>query len=76
VEGAAGFGFRAIGEDGTRQQMVSARYIYRELLKHVIAMFETGTPPISIHETLEMIAFIEAALRSAETGRRVSLPRV
>jgi predicted dehydrogenase len=76
VEGAAGFGFRAVGESGTRQEMVGGRYIYRELLKRVIAMFETGESPIDVHETLEIIAFIEAALQSAETGRRVSLPVV
>ncbi len=76
VKGVAGFGFRAVGETGTRQEMVSAQYIYRELLKRVIAMFETGEPPIDIRETLEIIAFIETALRSAETGRREHLPAV
>jgi len=76
VEGVAGFGFRAVGETGTRQELVSAQYIYRELLKRVIAMFETGEPPIDVRETLEMIAFIEGALKSAETGRRADLPAV
>jgi len=76
VEGVAGFGFRAVGETGTRQEMVSAQYIYRELLKRVIAMFETGEPPIDVHETLEIIAFIEAALESAATGQREDLAAV
>ncbi len=76
VEGVAGFGFRAVGETATRQEMVSARFIYRELLKRVIAMFETGEPPVDIHETLEIIAFIETALQSAESGKRVSMPTV
>lgn len=76
VEGVAGFGFRAVGETGTRQELVSAQYIYRELLKRVIAMFETGEPPLDIRETLEIIAFIETALRSAETGRREDLPAI
>ena len=75
VEGVAGFGFRAVGETGTRQELVSAQYIYRELLKRVIGMFETGKPPIDIHETLEMLAFIEAALESAKTGQRVNVAR-
>lgn len=76
VEGVAGFGFRAVGETGTRQELVSAQYIYRELLKRVIAMFETGEPPIDVRETLEIIAFIETALKSAETGGREDLPVV
>lgn len=76
VEGVAGFGFRAVGETATRQEMVSAQYIYRELLKRVIAMFETGEPPIDVRETLEIIAFIETALKSAETGQREELPVV
>lgn len=76
VEGVAGFGFRAVGETGTRQELVSAQYIYRELLKRVIAMFETGAPPLDIRETLEIIAFIETALKSAETGQREELPAV
>lgn len=76
VEGVAGFGFRAVGETGTRQELVSAQYIYRELLKRVIVMFETGEPPLDIQETLEIIAFIETALRSAETGRREDLPAI
>lgn len=76
VEGVAGFGFRAVGETGTRQELVSAQYIYRELLKCVIAMFETGEPPLDSRETLEIIAFIETALRSAERGRREDLPAI
>ncbi len=74
VEGSAGFGFRAVGETGTRQEMVSAQFIYRELLKQVIAMFETGKAPIDVRETLEIIAFIEAALEAAKTGERVEIP--
>ncbi len=76
VEGVAGFGFRAVGETGTRQELVGAQYIYRELLKRVVTMFETGDPPIDIRETLEMIAFIEAALESADAGQRVKLAAV
>jgi len=64
------------GETGTRQEMVGAQYIYRELLRRVIAMFETGEPPLDVRETLEIIAFIEAALQSAQTGRRADLVAV
>lgn len=73
VRGAGGFGFRAIGEDDARQQIVGTRFIYRELLKRVIAMFATGERPIDPRETLEIIAFIEAAVESARTGRPVDV---
>ncbi len=71
LRGSGGFGFRAIGTDGSRQQMVSEQFIYRELLKRVIEMFETGESPIDMRETLEIVAFIEAAVESARTGERV-----
>ena len=40
----------------------------RELLKKIIEMFETGKPPLPIEETVEIIAFLEAALKSANSG--------
>lgn len=76
AEGVAGFGFRVVGTEGHRALLVGTEYIYRELLKRVIEMFETGEPPFDIRETLEIIAFIEATLKSAETGRRVPVERV
>jgi virulence factor len=42
--------------------------LYRELLKQVVQMFETRQLPIDLRETLEIVAFIEAARRSAEAG--------
>jgi predicted dehydrogenase len=73
VRGTAGFGFRAVGEDGHRALLAGTGVIYRELLKRVIAMFESGEAPIDIGETLEIIAFIEAAVESARTGERVEV---
>jgi len=68
------FGFTAWGEKGIVQKTVDARYIYRELLKKVIEMFQTGEPPVPPSETLELITFLDAAVRSArEESRRVRL---
>ena len=38
--------------------------IYRELLKKIVEMFKTGKSPLDIGETIEIVAFIEAANRS------------
>ncbi|MDR0271608.1 Gfo/Idh/MocA family oxidoreductase [Paenibacillus sp.] len=46
---------------------------YASMLEAVIRMFQTQTPPININETLEVIAFLEAANESRMTGQPVSL---
>ncbi len=51
-----------------KTQGVSTTYIYRELLKKIVGMFETKEAPIDLRETLEIVAFIEAAKRSADAG--------
>lgn len=73
LRGAGGFGFTVIGDKTHCQRMVSEEYIYRELLKRVIGMFEAGEPPVDIHETLEIIAFAEAAVESAKDGSRINV---
>jgi len=55
---------------------VGTNYIYRELLKQIVSMFAAGKAPLDIHETLEIVAFIEAALRSTHnhgTTQRLEL---
>ena len=48
--------------------------IYRELLKRIVEMFETGKAPVPIQETLEIVKFVEAALCSARNdGARALL---
>jgi virulence factor len=66
--GNAAYGFNAFGTKGVASRGVSTTSIYRELLKQIVKMFETKEPPIDPRETLEIVAFIEAALRSAEAG--------
>ncbi len=62
------YGFTLFGEKGVKTQGVSPQFIYRELLKRIVAMFATKEPPIDLRETLEIVAFIEAAKKSADAG--------
>lgn len=74
-KGSHAIGFTVVCEKHAWATTVEMRYIYRELLKRVAEMFKTGKPPIDITETLEVVAFIEAALQSAEqSGEPVELP--
>jgi len=54
-------------------QGVSTQFIYRELLKQIVKMFETRELPIDPRETLEIVAFIEA--RKKAPTREGSLSR-
>lgn len=66
-EGAQAYGFTLFGAKGVETKGVSTQYIYRELLKEIIGMFQDKELPIDPRETLEIVAFIEAARRSAES---------
>ena len=41
---------------------------YRELLVEIVKFFRTGSPPVPPEETLEMMAFMEAADLSKARG--------
>ena len=66
--GAHAFGLTAFGEEKTVGTRIAGtdRYLYRELLKRVVAAFQTGRAPLSPAELLEPVAFQEAALQSAQ----------
>ena len=68
--GAHGFGFTAFGERQTVCTAVGGtdRYLYRELLRQVVAAFRSGRAPLNPAELLEPVAFQEAAWRSAQHG--------
>jgi hypothetical protein len=66
--GSGGFGFTAFCEKSIQSATINAGYIYRELLKRIVEMFKTGKPPVDIAETVEIIAFIEAANKSGKQG--------
>jgi hypothetical protein len=41
---------------------------YKELVRSILAFFETGQPPVPEAETLEIFAFLDAAQRSKQAG--------
>lgn len=70
-DGQHDYGFTVFGEKAAVSRGVGTQYIYRELLRAVVAMFETGKPPIPPRETLEMMQFMELALMSAQAGGKL-----
>lgn len=69
------YGGTVHGEDG---HLVLGPYQgYMPLLEQIAAFFETGKPPVSKEETLEIFAFMEAADESKrKNGAAVALERV
>lgn len=66
-QGTYGLGFTAF----TEKQIIAARsssYYYRELLKQIVKMMETGSSPLSGEELIEVVAFQEAANASMAAG--------
>jgi hypothetical protein len=62
------YGFVAFSEHATRHVAVGVDFVYRELLKQVVMFFRTGRSPLDVGVTVELMAFLEAALRSAGKG--------
>ena len=69
--GAHAYGFTVWGDKGVRSEGISTQFIYRELLKRIVEMWETGTAPLDLEETLEISAYIAAAWDSANNGGKV-----
>jgi predicted dehydrogenase len=74
--GNSSYGCVVFAERRMRTVPVDSRYIYRELLKKIVEMFETGKSPLDIRVTVEIIGFIEAALASANNHGMVQKVRV
>lgn len=76
-EGNASFGALIHGGRGSVFADVarSRKPYYAGLLEQVMAMFRSGSPPLDVRETLEIIRFIEAANESRVTGKAVELDR-
>lgn len=74
-EGNSAFGALIHGKMGSVFADVtrSRKPYYAALLEQVMAMFRSGTPPLNVGETLEIIRFIEAANESRTTGKAVEL---
>jgi virulence factor len=72
-QGKYGLGFAAFTEQRTIQA-TSSRYFYRELLKEMVKMIQTGKSPVSGEELIEVVAFQEAAnLSMSRDGEAVVL---
>jgi predicted dehydrogenase len=60
----SGYGFVAFTDKGVKHVPLDMKYGYRELLKKVIEFFDKKKAPVDMAETVEIMAFIEAALKS------------
>ena len=63
--GPSSYGATVFAEKAIGNLSLSAKYIYRELLKKVVETYTTGKPPIDVSVTVEIVGFIEAAWKSA-----------
>jgi hypothetical protein len=63
-----GYGGSAFGENGITE--ISHDHSNDDILLRVIDFFETGKPPVTEAETLEVCAFIEAAQLSKNNGSK------
>ena len=71
--GVREYGFTAFYEKKIAFHVIDTSWIYTELLKKVINMFETKKPPVEPAETLEIIAFTEKAMESSRLNREVEV---
>jgi hypothetical protein len=63
--GQADYGAVAFAEQGVRALTLGTKFVYRELLKQVVAFFREKKSPLDVAVTVEIVAFIEASARSA-----------
>jgi len=76
-EGARGYGVTVYGENKVGQTQYSTEIpIYAQLLKEIVPFFQGKPSPVPIEETLELMAFIQAAIISEEEEREVALEEV
>jgi hypothetical protein len=66
LQGRVGFGATVFGERGIAP---AGQFVgYEPLLVEIAKFFKTGKPPVSVEETLEIYAFMEAADESKRQG--------
>lgn len=75
-KGSHSYGFTVFCEKSIVSSSIDTRFIYRELLKKIIEMFQTRKMPIDPEETIEIIAFIEASLRSANENTECRISEI
>ena len=75
--GAHDYGATVFGEGKVLQALYSRQVpLYAQLLKQIVPFFRTGEAPVALDGTLEIMAFMQAALHSSQEGRAVSLAEV
>jgi hypothetical protein len=75
--GKQDYGGIAFGEKSILTTSKPMRTDYRDLLVEIVKFFQTGVPPVQPEETLEMMAFMEAAdMSKARGGAPVKLAEV
>lgn len=76
-DGKQDYGAIAFGSQAVLPTNVPMKVDYRGLVVEIVKFFQTGVPPVSPEETLEVMAFMEAAeLSKAQSGRPVKLSEV
>jgi len=76
-DGKQDYGVVAFGTKATLATSPPMKVDYRNLLVEIIKFFQTGKPPIAPEETLEIMAFMEAAdLSKARGGAPVMLKEI
>lgn len=68
-EGSARGGWRLVIRGDKGEQVIqTATDGYTHMMAHVVTMIETGKPPISLEDTLHVIAVLDTAQKSVESG--------
>ena len=68
IQGRQDYGAVAFGMKAVLATPVPMRSDYRGLLVEIVKFFQTGVPPVQPDETLEIMAFMEAADLSKARG--------
>lgn len=76
-KGSVSFGASVFGEKKVAQTTFSKEVpFYAQLLRQIIPFLQGGAAPIAIEETLEIMAFMQAALVSANENREVAISEI
>ena len=75
--GEHGYGVTVFGAKKIGQAQYSTSVpLYGQLLQQIMPFFQTGVAPVALEETLETMAFMQAAIESERLGRAVALDEV
>jgi predicted dehydrogenase len=67
-KGAAPFGATVFGSKGSKSSDPIDGTLYRHLVAEIVKFFQTGVAPVSLDETVEILAFMSAADESKRRG--------